>query len=118
MQVLYTYLNVPFLELKRRSLLQQAQAASETLEREYRELAGFIGGHSYGNYMQHLQTSDVDPTSGQPLPGFRFAFLVAFFTASPPRPGSSGSQSARTTKPNKKTKLFFTHSPKTRDQPR
>lgn len=62
--MLYTYLNVPFLELKRQSLLQQAQIAAETLEREYRELEGFIGGHSYGNYMQHLQSSDVDPTAG------------------------------------------------------
>lgn len=63
-KVLYTYLNVPFLELKRQSLLQQAQIASERLEKEYQELAGFIGGHSYGNYMQHLRTSDVDPTAG------------------------------------------------------
>lgn len=63
-QVLYTYLNVPFLELKRKALLQQAEIASERLEKEYQELAGFIGGHSYGNYMQHLRSSDVDPTAG------------------------------------------------------
>lgn len=63
-QVLYTYLNVPFLELKRQSLLQQARIAGERLEKEYQELAGFIGGHSYRNYMQHLRTSDVDPTAG------------------------------------------------------
>lgn len=63
-QVLYTYLNVPFLELKRKSLLQQAEIAAERLEKEYQELAGFIGGHSYGNYMQHLRSSDVDPTAG------------------------------------------------------
>ncbi|CAN0439404.1 unnamed protein product, partial [Ectocarpus sp. 12 AP-2014] len=67
-QVLYTYLNVPFLELKRKSLLQQAHMASERLEKEYQELAGFIGGHSYGNYMQHLRASDVDPTAGRSAP--------------------------------------------------
>ena len=55
---------MPFLELKRQSLLQQAQIASERLEKEYRELAGFIDGHSYANYMQHLRTADVDPTAG------------------------------------------------------
>ncbi|CAM9104254.1 unnamed protein product, partial [Scytosiphon promiscuus] len=64
LRVLYTYLNVPFLELKRKALLQQAEIASERLEKEYQELAGFIGGHSYGNYMQHLRSSDVDPTAG------------------------------------------------------
>ncbi|CAM9220849.1 unnamed protein product [Ectocarpus sp. 8 AP-2014] len=68
LRVLYTYLNVPFLELKRKSLLQQAQMASERLEKEYQELAGFIGGHSYGNYMQHLRASDVDPTAGRSAP--------------------------------------------------
>ncbi|CAB1117384.1 unnamed protein product [Ectocarpus sp. CCAP 1310/34] len=68
LRVLYTYLNVPFLELKRKSLLQQAQMASERLEKEYKELAGFIGGHSYGNYMQHLRASDVDPTAGRSAP--------------------------------------------------
>lgn len=94
MQVLYTYLNVPFLELKRRSLLQQARAAEETLEREYRELAGFIGGHSYGNYMQHLSTSDVDPTAGI-VSDLRFAFFIRFtlsfalFTASSQSAGSA-----------------------------
>lgn len=78
---------MPYLELKRKSLLQQAQNAAETLEREYRELEGFIGGHSYGNYMQHLQTSDVDPTAGGcvptndvlclPLIGFLFHLLAS-----------------------------------------
>ncbi|CAM9600102.1 unnamed protein product, partial [Ectocarpus sp. 4 AP-2014] len=68
LRVLYTYLNVPFLELKRKALLQQAQMASERLEKEYQELAGFIGGHSYGNYMQHLRASDVDPTAGRSAP--------------------------------------------------
>lgn len=55
---------MPFLELKRQTLLQQAKIAAETLEREVRELEGFIGGHSYENYMQHLQAADVDPTAG------------------------------------------------------
>lgn len=63
-KVLYTYLNVPFLELKRQSLLRQAKITAETLEREVRELEGFIGGHSYDNYMQHLQATDLDPTAG------------------------------------------------------
>lgn len=57
---------MPFLELKRQSLLQQAQIAAETLEREHRELEGFIGGHSYANYMKHLLSSDIDPTAGKP----------------------------------------------------
>eukprot|EP00752_Nemacystus_decipiens_P007236 g6477.t1 len=68
LRVLYTYLNVPFLELKRQSLLQQARIAAERLEKEYQELAGFIEGHSYRNYMQHLRTSDVDPTAGRSAP--------------------------------------------------
>ncbi|CAM9659882.1 unnamed protein product, partial [Hapterophycus canaliculatus] len=68
LRVLYTYLNVPFLELKRKALLQQAEIASERLEKEYQELAGFIGGHSYGNYMQHLRSSDVDPTAARTVP--------------------------------------------------
>lgn len=63
-QVLYTYLNVPFLQLKQQSLLQQAKLAGERLEREVRELEGFIGGHSYENYMKHLQSTNVDPTAG------------------------------------------------------
>lgn len=64
LRVLYTYLNVPYLELKRQSLLQQAKLAGERLEREVRELEGFIGGHSYDNYMKHLQAADFDPTAG------------------------------------------------------
>lgn len=64
---------MPFLELKRKSLLQQAQIAAETLEREHRELEGFIGGHSYANYMKHLLSSDIDPTAGEP------AFCLCFF---------------------------------------
>eukprot|EP00903_Cladosiphon_okamuranus_P008926 g8544.t1 len=68
LRVLYTYLNVPFLELKRQSLQQQARIAGERLEKEYQELAGFISGHSYSNYMQHLRTSDIDPTAGRSAP--------------------------------------------------
>ncbi|CAN0082212.1 unnamed protein product, partial [Phaeothamnion confervicola] len=62
---LYNYLNVPFLELKRQTLLRQAQRAGEELAAAARELDATLADHDYRKYLSHLQATRANPAAGE-----------------------------------------------------
>ncbi|CAM9185978.1 unnamed protein product, partial [Discosporangium mesarthrocarpum] len=64
LKILHSYLSIPFLQLKRLSMLQMAKTMQELLGKEAEELKVLIEQNTYGKHLDHLTTTNTDPTTG------------------------------------------------------